>query len=280
MAEDHPSRMLDATDHPQAPCFLRRPVPPDLAGMVSRLTAYRENGQALRLAPEVAAMVVPLVISFSDPFEIGLGRDPMADDRFASFTSGLYPGFVVINSTGGAQCVQIDFTPLGAYRFFRLPMSEIASRMVTLEELDDTGVLELRDRLAELNDWENRLDLVEDFVRRRLRDFDRDLSAVTWAYHAIIARGGNARIGDLASTLDWSRKHLNDRFRELVGVGPKTVARMARFNRAIEIANDGTAEGWADVAFAAGYADQAHLTREFREFAGKPPSQFAEFRDR
>lgn len=263
-----------AAAYGERPFFLRRDVPPGLNGMVARLTGYQENGQALRHAPEVAAMVVPLVISFSDPFEIALGRHPTADDRYASFTSGLYPGYVLINSTGAAQCVQIDFTPLGAYRFFGLPMSEIASRMVALEDMGDRGVLELRCRLAALNDWNRRLDLVEEFVRQRIGKAESGVSAVTWAYNAIVKRGGDTRIRELAAELDWSRKHLNEKFHEVVGVGPKTVARMARFNRAIEMASAGNSR-WADIAFATGYADQAHMTREFREFAGITPGQFA-----
>lgn len=259
----------------ERPFFLRRDVPPDLTGIVARLTGYQENGRALRHASEMAAMVVPLVISFSDPFEIALSRHPTAEDRYASFTSGLYPGYVVISSTGTAQCVQIDFTPLGAYRFFGLPMSEIASRMVALEELGDLGLMELRDRLAALNDWDRRLDQVEEFVRRRIGKAEPNVSAVAWAYDTIMKRGGNTRMRDLAAALDWSRKHLNVSFHETVGVGPKTVARMARFNHAIGIANAGN-NSWADIAFAAGYADQAHMTREFREFAGITPGQFAD----
>lgn len=261
------------------PLFVRRDLPPDLTGIVARLTGYQENGQALRQAPEVASMVVPLVISFSDPFEIALSRRPTPEDRYASFTSGLYPGYVVISSTGAAQCVQIDFTPLGAYCFFGLPMTEIAGRMVTLEELGDPGLMELRDRLAALNDWGRRLGLVEEFVRQRVNKAESDVSAVAWAYDMIMKRGGDTRIQDLAAALDWSRKHLNVRFHETVGVGPKTVARMARFNHAIEIANAGN-KSWADIAFAAGYADQAHMSREFREFAGTTPRQFAETRGR
>ncbi len=264
------------TDIGTQPFFRTRPIPADLDGLVARMTGYQENGQALSLAPEIAAMVVPLVISFSDPFEIALGRVPTSSDSYASFTSGLYPGFVMINSTGAAQCIQVDFTPLGAHRFFGLSMSEISSRMVTLEDLGDADVLELRQRLADMNDWNSRLALVEDFVRSRIRSTERDTAAVAWAYEAIVSRCGNTRIRHLADELDWSRKHLNDRFRELIGVSPKTVARMARFNRAVELAGSGT-NGWADIAFAAGYADQAHLTREFREFAGTTPGKFAEW---
>ena len=256
--------------------FLRRAVAPDLRGLVTDIVGYQENGAALHLSPEMAPLVVPLVISFADPFEIAFSRPPTANDRYTSFASGLYPGFVLINSTGGAQCVQIDFTPLGARRFFGLPMSEIANRVVKLDEFADRGIRDLRARLADMRDWEQRLDAVEEFARNRLlAEPDAD-AAVAWAYNTILRQGGRSRIADIARSLEWSRKHLNERFREIVGVGPKTVARMARFNSAVAMAAGRSASGWADIAAAAGYSDQAHLTREFREFAGATPGRLAE----
>jgi AraC-like DNA-binding protein len=148
--------------------------------------------------------------------------------------------------------------------------------MVTLEDLGDPDITELRDRLAALNDWNQRLDAVEDFARKRLLGAASGHAGVAWAYQTILKRGGNARIRDLAAKLEWSRKHLNDRFREMVGVGPKTVARMARFNRAMSMTKADEDRDWADIAAAAGYADQAHLTREFRQFAGTTPGRFAQ----
>lgn len=273
---------FETTDAPAAePAdFFSRTIPDDLADVVERIIGYQENGQALRQAPEMAALVVTLVINLSDPFEIAFGRSPTAENRYASFTSGLYPGFLLINSTGAAQCVQIDFTPLGAYRFFDLPMSELAGIMVTLEDLNDSGICELREQIACQRDWSVRLGLVEDFVRRRIRRSRAAVAPVQMAYETILKHGGLARIGEIAASLDWSRKHLNQRFRELVGVGPKTVSRMVRFNNAVRIANSGVSNSWADIAYAAGYADQAHLAREIMEFSGSTPSRLPEPRYR
>ncbi len=253
-----------------APEMHRRPLDPRLDGLVTDIVDYREHGRALRLSPEMAPLIVPLVISFAEPFEIALGRTPGRDDRYWSFTSGLYPGFVLINSAGGAECVQIDFTPPGAFRFFGLPMSEIAGRMVTLDELVDSGIAELRRRLADAPTWRHRLDIAETFVLDRLLASEPGDPAVEWAFGAILARRGHMRVGDLAHRLGWSRKHLNARFRDEIGIGPKAVARMMRFNRALALARRGG--GWADIAAECGYADQAHLVREFREFAGRPPA--------
>lgn len=179
---------------------------------------------------------------------------------------------MLINSYGGAECVQIDFTPLGAYRFFGMPMSELANRMVTLDDLADRAIEELRQRLALEPAWNRRLEMAEEFVAARLTASRPASAEIAWAYDTILARHGAIRVRDVAAGLDWSRKHLNDRFREEVGVGPKAVARMARFNRALELSRTGAGEGWAGIAAEAGYADQAHMVREFREFGGITPT--------
>lgn len=255
-----------------APLFHRRAVRPEHRGLVASIVGYRETGRGLDGALEMAPLVVPLVISFAEPFEIALGRDATADDRYGSFTSGLHPGFVAINSKGGAECIQVDFTPVGAFRFLALPMSEIASRMVTLDELSDRGMNDLRLRLGDEPDWERRFDLVEDFLGRRLARGPEPDAAVMHAYGQILSSGGGKRVADIARSLDWSRKHLNQRFRQEIGLGPKAVARMARFNRALALAKGRAARDWADIAAACGYADQAHLVREFRDFAGASPT--------
>ncbi len=98
--------------------------------------------------------------------------------------------------------------------------------------------------------------------------------AVRWAYGHILAAGGQARWTDLAGTLEWSRKHLAERFRAEVGLTPKAVARIVRFNRAQTpgtLAEHEEPADWAGIAAACGYADQAHMVREFREFAGATP---------
>ena len=62
------------------------------------------------------------------------------------------------------------------------------------------------------------------------------------------------------------------RFTSEYGVGPKTLARLVRFSRSVDAVRTGT--GLADIASSVGYADQAHMTREWAEFAGLPPTRW------
>jgi AraC-like DNA-binding protein len=221
---------------------------------------------------EAASLTVPLVISFAAPFSIALGRTPHRGDAIASFAAGLFAGPVVMDSPGTAECVQVNFTPLGAIRFFGLPLSEIADAMVTLDDLGDRDISGLRARLGDEPDPARRLDLVEAFVLGRIRAGRLCDPAIAWAYRRIVGSGGAVRIAGLAEEIGCSRKHLFARFRREVGLAPKTVARMARFQAALALCSGTAAPDWADVAAACFYADQAHLTREFGEFAAASPA--------
>ena len=202
---------------------------------------------------ETASLVVPIILSFGEPFEIAIGRVPDRDDRFGTFTAGLTGTPVQIRSGGAAHCLQVDLTPLGAYRFFGRPMHELAERMVPLDDLGDPMLGALRERLGAERSWRRRFALAEAAITPRLLGGRGASAAVAWAYRSIVETGGAVRIAAIAARLAWSRKHLAARFREEVGVAPKLVARIARFDRAGRWRGSGAADGWADVAAACGF---------------------------
>jgi AraC-like DNA-binding protein len=94
-----------------------------------------------------------------------------------------------------------------------------------------------------------------------------DVVAMTW--REVWASGGRVGIGDLVERSGWSHRHLSTRFRVQVGLPPKTLAGIVRFERA---AADLGRSSLAAVAAAHGYADQSHLTRDVVRFAGETPT--------
>ena len=164
---------------------------------------------------------------------------------------------------------QVDFTPLGAYRFFRPADAQLASRMVGLDDLADPRSPRRR---LERRRWNDRLDLAEAFVLARLQSGPELSRGVVSAYRELAFCHGNIRIEAISTRLGWSRKHLSQRFQDEIGLSPKSLARMMRFNRALDLANLIEQPNWAGLAAECGYADQAHLTREFGEFAGATPT--------
>ena len=78
-------------------------------------------------------------------------------------------------------------------------------------------------------------------------------------------------IRTLAGELGWSHRHLIARFRREIGLPPKAVARIVRFERALRLARQAEPPAGRRSPGTCGYADQAHLIRDFRAFAGTTP---------
>ncbi|KRE16220.1 hypothetical protein ASE66_10750 [Bosea sp. Root483D1] len=251
--------------------LVRAPPRPDLAGAVLGYTGYREHRAEPILRREVPVLVLPLIVNFAAPFMLSVaGGQSTAPQGFAA---GLIDRPVLVSSTGLAACVQVDFTPAGAYGFFQLDQRDMAGRIV---DLDDLGELRLLGpRLRECRSWADCFALLDRVISQRLAR-GRSLSPeVAGGLAWLTARRGRGRMRDLAAAAGWSERHLTRRFVSETGVGPKTIARILRFEHARELAGQQEPGGWAAIAQAAGYADQAHMTREFAALCGLPPTALA-----
>jgi AraC-like DNA-binding protein len=82
------------------------------------------------------------------------------------------------------------------------------------------------------------------------------------------------RVLEVVAQTGLSRRRFSQLFREQVGITPKLYCRLRRFTWVVEQLSVGNQVDWADVAQAAGYSDQAHLVRDFREFSGLSPAVF------
>jgi AraC-like DNA-binding protein len=182
------------------------------------------------------------------------------------------PTIVGFGETYGS--IDLKLHPLGAYRLLGVPLSELTGACVPLADVFGSAGAVLVEQLRSLADWDDRFDVLEAFLLGRLADAPRVDPAVGWAWQRLVQTAGSARIEALAAEVGASRRYLAARFGEQVGVSPKTAARLLRFadvRRRIEAAP----VRWAEIAFAAGYADQSHLNREFQQFARTTPTDFA-----
>ena len=147
-----------------------------------------------------------------------------------------------------------------------IPAPELRDRRVGLDELWGSRGAELTRRVDDAPSTTARIGLLAEAVARRAAPPDPlVLGAVT-----LLSQDPGRRIADVAAQLAVSERHLLRRVRAAVGYGPKTLARIVRFQRLLALAET-SAEGLADLALAAGYADQPHMTGEVRRLAGAPP---------
>ena len=214
---------------------------------------------------------LPLIVSFGPRIHVsGLGG--VGGGSFRSFIAGLQESWVFTEFVGESAGMQLNLSPLGAYALLRRPLHEVANRTVALEDLLGPEGGRLGERLGAAASWEERFALFQRALRERLARAEPASEAIAWAWRRLESTAGRVRIGALADTIGCSRKHLVAQFREQIGLPPKTVARVLRFERARRLLRRPDAKP-GDVALACGYYDQPHLNREFRELAGATPGQ-------
>ena len=241
--------------------LLERPPAERLRDHVSGCWGYEEVTPGPTRRHEGPGCAGAVVLSF--------GNDWLVDgERRESFIGGLRTSQVTTEHAGRSCGMQIDLVPWAAYRLLRIPMYELAETTVPLEELLPADLVE---HLEWAPTWEARFALLDAFFVRRLADARDVSSEVVWAWERLRDTHGQVRVGALNQELGWSRKRLVARFREQLGLPPKAVGRLLRFEHARGLA--GTMS-WGELAFTCGFADQPHLISEFRAFTGQTPETF------
>jgi AraC-like DNA-binding protein len=150
---------------------------------------------------------------------------------------------------------------------------ELRDDRVPLEALWGAAARRLEAALAAEPGPAARRALLERAVAARARRLAVPLDPLVAEAVARVRRDPSAAVSGLAPALGVSERHLRRRLRPALGYGPKTLARILRFQRLLALAGarrDGE-PGLARLALEAGYADQAHMTAECTRLAGAPP---------
>jgi AraC-like DNA-binding protein len=170
--------------------------------------------------------------------------------------------------------VELRLAPLGAYRLLGMPMDDLSGQVVDLTDVLGAGSRRLADQLRDTPSWQRRFGLLDAYLLRQARDGPDPSPEVAWAWRRMLASGGKVAIGRLAGEVGWSHKHLITRFRQQVGLPPKTAARLVRFGTVWRRLAAHPAARWDAIAADSGYTDQAHLIRDFHQFTGASPTAF------
>lgn len=239
---------------------------PRLRGLVRAYCGFYERSPQPVRRREVPWAGALVILNFGPRFTV-------AGNQHTSFAGGLWDTPALTEYEGVSHGLEITFTPLGARRFFGVPLDALANRVVELEDVLP-GTPQLVERLYEAADWPARFALLDAEIEARASQAPVAPAEVVWAWHRLSETEGRVPIGALAGEVGWSRRHFAARCREQLGMPPKTVARILRFERVVRLLGHDDGARLAEIAYDCGFSDQAHLNRDFRELAGTTPSEY------
>jgi AraC-like DNA-binding protein len=250
-----------------------RPAAPGLSDLVAGLIGYAYAGEPPELHRGLPSQHLTLVICLDEPLGVAFPGRPV--DKFHALAGGLHDTAVAIGQSGNRSGIQLALTPEGSRVLLGVPPAELSRIVVDLGDVLGPDARRLPDRLASLPTWAGRFDLLESFLARAVRTRATEpRPEVGWAWRRLCETAGGVGVQELAAEVGWSRRHLTDRFQREYGLAPKVAARVLRFERAVAQVRSPARPRLADVAARCGYADQAHLTREWQAIAGCTPGRW------
>ena len=173
-----------------------------------------------------------------------------------------------LEPAGRLHAVGVRFTPAGARAWLNLPVHEVTDRFADAGAVRGQAASDLRSAIEQATSADSRFIAAEAAIRTALRRKQAAADITVRAVRMIERHAGMLTIDLLARACGVGPRQLERRFLDDVGITPKRMARIVRFQQALRGLRAGAAP--ADVAAACGFADQPHLAREFRAFAGLP----------
>jgi AraC-like DNA-binding protein len=223
--------------------------------------------------PVVPDGCAEIVLNLADRFQ-----------RFAATSSEMQPQSmvvgqlteaVVIAPSGGVDIVGIRLQPWGASSILPVPAVELRDVLVPLDTVAAGMARDLPDALYEQTDPVTRVATVFRYLAQHRRGTPAQATTRARSIVNEATRStGPMTVRALAARLGLGERRVERELDRYVGLGPKMLLRIARFQRALAVARSDENLSWSAVAARTGFFDQAHLTHEFKRFAACTPSEY------
>ena len=245
------------------------PVPVALRRYVAARIPYDVDFGAPGVHRGLPSTTVTLVLPLDDPLRVSWADRPDTLHGAFSSLSGLHAAPAAIHHDGTQRGVQLALTVEGVRVLLGRPAADLSGELTDLEEAVVPAALrELPERLHAAATWPARVALVDrTLAALAARGGDAAPRAEVARALALLTAGGG--VAEVADEVGYSRRRLGTLVRAECGLAPKELQRVARLEVTRRVLGR---RPLAEVAALCGYADQAHLAREWRALVGCTPT--------
>ncbi len=180
-----------------------------------------------------------------------------------------------IEPTGFVNTFAIRFYPYGFANFVNTPIKNLANKETPIKLLfGEKTANQLEKKIIEANNTDKRIEIIENFLSDKLNEKTTIDNIVKITVDSLLATNGSASISAILKEDLSKRRQLERNFKKQIGVSPKQLGKVIRLQAALKLLLNKNTENLTDIAYQSKYFDQAHFTKDFKEFTGINPKEF------
>ncbi|MDZ7777945.1 MAG: helix-turn-helix domain-containing protein [Bacteroidales bacterium] len=218
-----------------------------------------------------------LIFHFGDNICVSTSGGGSSKTSVNSFIAGQITHPVHLHFKNYINCLCIKLQPYALKALFKIKCSEFTNRATSLNEIHPNMQKDIYEQLSEANNNNVRIRIIEDYLRKLLKKHYNSTNLVIW--EVVNYQKVNINNNDLEQLIHMSTRKIQRRFLEDVGLSPKQLRRIFRFNQAYHLLKHNTNLDLQDVSFQLGYYDLSHMINEFKEFTGSAPVRYFKSED-
>ncbi|RPE08920.1 AraC family transcriptional regulator [Chitinophaga lutea] len=180
-----------------------------------------------------------------------------------------------VEPAGYVNSFAIRFYPYSFANFVSVPVSSLANKETPIGLLfGEEPAKELEQKIIHATDTIKRIKIAEDFLLKRLKEESTIDGIVKSTIDAMLATRGSTPINVLLKEDLSKRRQLERKFLKQIGMSPKQLGKIIRLQAALKMMLNQQSGSLTSIAYENEYYDQAHFTKDFREFTGTSPKDF------
>jgi len=181
-----------------------------------------------------------------------------------------------LNFNGKYRFFCVEFIANGFFCIFNIPMCHLSDRLLHCDDVVGRDVQFSQEQLEESNNMQDMTNATDQYFLAALRKNipKNNIENITAASHLIQNCGEALNIKLLANQVNMSLRGLERHFTEQIGISPKLLSRVVRFNKVLQSKMTSPDRNWTDIAINYAYFDQMHLIKDFKTFTGHSPNSF------
>jgi AraC-type DNA-binding domain-containing proteins len=169
--------------------------------------------------------------------------------------------------------IVVEFNPQGAYRFFQISLIDIKNQIHPLTDILGIVAKQLEEQISNIESVDGKVVLLQQFLLKQFMQQPED-AIFEYCVSKIISSKGKITIKELEKKTGYSSRWLNMKFADKLGVSPKNLSTIIRFNQYYNAVANNNEIDFMQNAFYDHYYDQSHFLKEFKRFTGLSHSGF------